>query len=241
MPSSSSAAEARHWERELDGVASLVGYDAFLEITATCMRLMLTALQGSTFEPGSESERSCLSFLCDLCDDAVSLIILPRVPNCGTPMESAVLMRLPGFPAALQPGPVHQEWRNRIMRAYARLCQSSVADARGLNGQPAADALTTAIMNKARSDMARSAAAAAGKLRSCALGSCSVTEALCVALQGLRRMQDRRVLLQRAPGGGLAGPQSRMQGGAQAYGVQRRSVTRMLRSVTPKCTQTLRV
>ena len=97
MPTASSAAEARHWERELDGVASLVGYDAFLEITATCLRLMLTALQGSTFEPGSEFERSCLSFLCDLCDDAVSLIILPRVPNCGTPMESAVFMRLPGF------------------------------------------------------------------------------------------------------------------------------------------------
>jgi hypothetical protein len=177
MPTASSAAEARHWERELDGVASLVGYDAFLEITATCLRLMLTALQGSTFEPGSESEHSCLSFLCDLCDDAVSLIILPRVPNCGTPMESAVFMRLPGFPSALQAGPVHQEWRNRILSAYARLSQSAVADARGLNGQPAADALTTAIMRKARSDQARSAAAAAGKLRSCALVSCGVTEA----------------------------------------------------------------
>jgi hypothetical protein len=156
--------------------AELVGYDTFFGACYSSMLLLCQAMVDGSFELGGEAERTFLSFMCDLLDDAVALMVQPRVKESCTAMEFAMFTIWPEMLDALA-SPEHRMWHRRVSRAQARLHQSGVFEKRGMNRDAAIRAYDRLLEDKARADEEREAAAASGQLRSCAMASCGAKEA----------------------------------------------------------------
>jgi hypothetical protein len=123
-----------------------------------------------------EAERAFLCFVCDLFDDAVALMVQPRVDKPATAMEFAMLALGPPMLEALA-SPEHRVWREQILRAQARLNQSAELVKRGLRNDQAARLQAVLQAGRVRLTREREAAAASGQLKSCALAGCAATEA----------------------------------------------------------------
>jgi len=105
-------------DQQLHALASLVGYDMFLNVCDTCMFLLFPAMQCGSFERSGEPERAFLSFLCDLIDEAVALMVQPRVTKLCTSMEFSILPKWPHWLEAMAQVPGLQAWHDRVSRAY---------------------------------------------------------------------------------------------------------------------------
>jgi hypothetical protein len=162
--------------RELAAQAKLIGYDAFLNVSCTCMKVLSTAMVYDSFEHGGEAEHSFLTFVCDLYDDAVALTVKSRVETSATAMEYCMQARLPPVLKALA-SQGHWVWHERVSRAEAHLRQSGVLEKRGLVSGVVAQTFAHLQEKKGRADRERVAAAAAGLLKSCALAGCGAKEA----------------------------------------------------------------
>jgi len=78
----------------------LVGYDAFLELCCSAGSALCLAMVSGAFEHGGQTARAFLSLVCDLCDEAVELMVQPRAERCGTCVESVLPSRLQKLVAA---------------------------------------------------------------------------------------------------------------------------------------------
>jgi hypothetical protein len=163
----------------LSGQAALVGYDNFLGTSCCCMYLICAAVDHGSFERGGEAERALFSFACDLIDDAVALMVQPRVEKYGTATELGMLTRWPIVLDSLARSPEHHVWHVRVAVALARLRQSGVVEKRGLEGTVAAemDASLREDIALLRSLTQERFAAASGQLKSCAMAGCGAREA----------------------------------------------------------------
>ena len=164
-------------DAEMQAAALLVGYDGFLELTNSCIQLLCIALTCRVFTPGGDAERTWLAFTCDLCDDAVALMILPRELNRQGSIENTVFLKLKTLKEELRTGLAHRFWHVRVDVALARLRQSGVLEERDLGGAQFAHDLAYAQQCLARGVQERCEAAASGRLRACALSSCGAKEA----------------------------------------------------------------
>ena len=162
---------------ELRSQAALVGYDAFLAVCCSCMALVWAAMPKGSFERGGDAERAFLSFTCDLLDDAIALMVQPRVFKPGSALELCMLAMFPQMLEVLAHAPEHRLWHVRTAVALARLRWSGVIEKRGLSSDKAArmHAAIQAEMSRAIAEC--NAAAASGLLKTCALAGCGAREA----------------------------------------------------------------
>ena len=161
----------------LRGEALLVGYNSFLDVSYSCMVLLRIAVAHGLFERGGEAERAFSSFTCDLMDEAVALMVLPRVQKNHTFMEVAILATSQEVLQTFARAPEHREWHSRVAAALARLCQSGVLEKRDLRSDKVARVQARLQQNADHADRERDAAAVSGQLKSCALASCDAKEA----------------------------------------------------------------
>jgi hypothetical protein len=157
--------------------AKLVGYDAFLALCRCCLTLLCMVVIEDPFEHGGDTEWAFFSFVCDLCDEAVALMVQPRVHNLGTIPEVNVSAKLPVVLDELAGAPRHRAWLERLSQAQARLRQSGVIEKRDLEGDEVARLRARSREQRDRADRERDAAAASGQLKSCALACCGAKEA----------------------------------------------------------------
>ena len=159
-------------------MASLVGYDTFLELAYTCIELACSVLSiDRVFQPGGEAERTWFSFTCNLCDEAVALMMLPRSQSFHrSSAESDVLVGLQQLKEALSAGAQDKRWRVRVAVALARLHQSGVIEERCLGDAETISSVADADETFTRGAQERMDAVASGQLRSCALTTCGARE-----------------------------------------------------------------
>jgi hypothetical protein len=162
---------------ELMPTAALVGYDTFLHVADSCGQLVCAALIDCVFEPGEEAEQTMFSFTCDLFDEAVALMVLPRVDDHRSSYEYNAFDRLRKLVARMPTGPAHRLWRVRVAVALARLHHSGVLEMRCIGGTADMRSVALAQQRAERCAQERADAAASRQLRSCALASCGSTEA----------------------------------------------------------------
>ena len=166
---------------EVTPSASLVGYDTFLELVYSCIELAHILLSQRLCEPGGEVERTWLSFTCDLCDEAVALMIQPReVENQQSNAECSTYFRMQKLKEELskEAAMAHRRlWHVRVAVAIARLQQSGVLEERGIGNESEMRNVALAEQRAVRSAQERASAAASGQLRSCASATCGAREA----------------------------------------------------------------
>jgi hypothetical protein len=163
---------------ELMPKAALVGYDVFLYVVCSSAQLVCNAWNASLLEPGGEAEQTWLSFMCDLCDEAVALMMLPREMNANRIYaEFDVCVRLQHLEAVMPTGSVQRLWHIRLKVALARLHQSGVLEERGIGSESDVRDTAMILQRVECSVQERVDAAASGQLRSCELASCGATEA----------------------------------------------------------------
>jgi len=132
----------------------------------------------SLYEHGGESAHAFSSLVCDLFDNAVALMALPRAETRVIQIESTMLTVFPMLVDALaQYLPSEPMWRERLSRAHERLRQSGVLEKRGLSSEMGAQARAENRERIERADQKRAAAAASGQLKSCAMAGCGAREA----------------------------------------------------------------
>jgi hypothetical protein len=173
---SQDAAATAQGEPMMRASAKLVGYEAFLNVCSSSLTLLGLAITNGSFEHGVEAEHF-LSFVCDLCDDAIALMVQPRLQMVGFPSEYSLHAKLPVMLQVLALAPEHRVWREQLARAEARLRQSGVLAQRGLERNEVAQLDARRQENRQRSYQERREIAASGKLKSCALAGCGAVEA----------------------------------------------------------------
>ena len=164
-------------DAEMLPMASLVGYDAPLDVCCACTELVQAAMELRVLTP--ELERTLLSFTCNCWDEAVALMIQPRTANhLRSNAEGGTYLRIEMLKRVLTTGEAqHQIWYTRVSVALARLQQSGVLQERGLGGADFTRKWALAQQNLDCSAQRRRQAAASGQLRTCALAGCGATEA----------------------------------------------------------------
>ena len=168
-------------DAHLLSASSYVGYVVFLEVTSSCAALVIAALDEPTLpalEPGGEEERTWFSFTCDLCDEAVALMMQPReMKDYRSTEESSMFSRLRELKRALATGlEVHRGWHVQVSVALARLQRSGVLEERHITGREK-NGRGDLRETLERGAQERKAAAAYGQLRRCALAGCGAREA----------------------------------------------------------------
>jgi hypothetical protein len=157
--------------------AELVGYDAFLSVCGCVMGLRCMTMGGGSLERGGEAEHAFFSFVCDLCDDTVALMVQPRVEEYGSAIECAIVKGLMLSLQMLEAIHAPQVWCGRVSLAVARLRESGVVEKRHLGNENADRLIADMRGRQERVNHERAAAAASGLLKSCALAGCGAKEA----------------------------------------------------------------
>ena len=160
----------------ISGRAALVGYEAFLAVCFTCMAFLCEVVKQCSLECGGEAERTLLSFTCDLIDDAVALMVQPRVLKQPSYEEVYLVSSWPKVLDALA-SPEHRVWHQRLSQADARLRQSGVLEKRGLDHDLVTQMEADRHERVKRSLRGRLEAAASSGLKSCAMAGCGAKEA----------------------------------------------------------------
>jgi hypothetical protein len=144
------------------------------------MKLLGMTLTCDALERGGEAERAFLSFTCNLLDDAVALMVQPRVAITvtATAMEFTMITHLPLTLDVLarQARPEHKVWHQRLTQAQARLRQSGVIEKRGLESVDMKKVQACGLETD-RSWQERRDAATSGLLKCCAMAGCGAKEA----------------------------------------------------------------
>ena len=156
----------------LKTVAPLVGYTAVLANCRVAGMVLAEALSCSTLEAGEVPE--LLTWFCNLYDECVTLMVLPRVlPNQPMGDETAVYRAMRSTRAVLARSPAYASWSARLEDSAARLERSGVPKQRSMCGEDADQWVGELKQKLERS----SKKAASGEMLSCALGSCGAREA----------------------------------------------------------------
>lgn len=154
----------------------LFGYVAYLHLCNSFIGMLTLAVQECA---PCEQTREMLAVWCDLLDDTVILVAAPRLlPGSRLACEARLYDSVQDMIGTLGGSEYYSQWQQRVSAAFARLQESGVVEARGLQQPAFTDTERSSAERVAIAALvARNEAAAAGQLKRCSLASCGVEEA----------------------------------------------------------------